>query len=109
MATFDICKPSREAAPHLLSVSFAHLISGQAALSPQRLVPAVCVLEAGVTAAAEDRTSFGCAADNDWTYFGDAMINRELRKPQPLAAAFAETVGLVSSWDAQGAAVPSNP
>jgi hypothetical protein len=39
------------------------------------------------TAASAGRTSFGCAADNDWTYFGDAMINRALRKPQPLAAA----------------------
>jgi hypothetical protein len=62
-----------------------------------------------VTAAAEDRTSFGCAADNDWTYFGDAMINRALRKPQPLAAAFVETVGLVSTWEAQAVAVPSLP
>jgi hypothetical protein len=62
-----------------------------------------------VTAAAADRTSFGCAADNDWTYFGDAMINRALRKPQPLAAAFAETVGLVSTWEAQAAVAPSNP
>ena len=43
-----------------------------------------------VTAASSDRTSFGCVADNDWTFFGDAMINHALRKPQPLAAAFAE-------------------
>jgi hypothetical protein len=62
-----------------------------------------------VTAASSDRTSFGCAAENDWTYFGDAMINRALRKPQPLAAAFAEASALVGSWEAQGRVPPSQP
>ena len=46
-----------------------------------------------VTAASAERTSFGCAADNDWTFFGDAMVNRALRRPQPLAAAFVEAAG----------------
>ncbi|RYY36691.1 MAG: peptidase C13, partial [Sphingomonadales bacterium] len=49
-----------------------------------------------ITAAAADRTSFGCAADNDWTFFGDALINHALRKPQPLAAAFVEARGTVA-------------
>jgi hypothetical protein len=62
-----------------------------------------------VTAAAADRTSFGCAAENDWTYFGDAFINRALRKPQPLTSAFAEAKSLVSSWEAQGGGQPSQP
>lgn len=62
-----------------------------------------------VTAAAADRTSFGCAAENDWTYFGDAMVNRALRKPQPLAAAFAEASGLVASWESQTGVRPSQP
>lgn len=62
-----------------------------------------------VTAAAADRTSFGCQADNDWTYFGDALINRALRKPQPLAAAFGEAASLVSSWEIQSAVKPSQP
>lgn len=52
------------------------------------------------TAASATRTSFGCAADNDWTFFGDAMINRALRKPQPLAAASAEALRLVAEWEA---------
>ena len=52
-----------------------------------------------VTAAAADRTSFGCAAENDWTFFGDAMINHALRKPQPLGAAFAEARALVADWE----------
>lgn len=52
-----------------------------------------------VTAAAHDKTSFGCLAENDWTFFGDAMINQALRKPQPLPAAFAEAGALVAAWE----------
>jgi len=62
-----------------------------------------------VTAAAHDRSSFGCLAENDWTFFGDAMINHALRKPQPLAAAFAEANGLISAWEAQFPVRPSAP
>ncbi len=62
-----------------------------------------------VTAASRGRTSFGCAAENDWTFFGDAMINRALRKPQSLGAAFAEASGLVSAWEAEVRQPPSQP
>ena len=62
-----------------------------------------------VTAASADRTSFGCAADNDWTFFGDALINRALRKPQPLPAAFTEAQGLIAGWEAQVRQPPSQP
>jgi len=62
-----------------------------------------------VTAASADRTSFGCAAENDWTFFGDAMINHALRKPQPLRAAFAEASNLIGSWEAQFPVRPSQP
>lgn len=62
-----------------------------------------------VTAASAERTSFGCVAENDWTFFGDALINHALRKPQPLGAAFAEASGLVASWEARGGAPPSQP
>jgi hypothetical protein len=62
-----------------------------------------------VTAAAADRTSFGCAPENQWTYFGDAMINHALRKPQPLAAAADEALGLVGRWESDGGLTPSKP
>jgi hypothetical protein len=62
-----------------------------------------------VTAASADRSSFGCAAENDWTFFGDAMINHALRKPQPLRAAFNEANGLITSWEAQFPVRPSQP
>ena len=61
------------------------------------------------TAASASRTSFGCAADNDWTFFGDAMINRALRKPKPLADASAEAVRLVGEWEAAKGFEPSYP
>lgn len=62
-----------------------------------------------VTAAAADRTSFGCNAENDWTFFGDAMINRALRKPQSLGAAFGEASGLIADWERRIEARPSQP
>ncbi|HEX8573476.1 MAG TPA: C13 family peptidase [Allosphingosinicella sp.] len=61
------------------------------------------------TAASANRTSFGCAADNDWTFFGDAMINRALRKPQPLAAASTEALRLVGEWESARKLAPSYP
>jgi len=62
-----------------------------------------------VTAAASDRTSFGCVAENDWTFFGDAMINRALRSPQPLPTAFEQARTLVAGWEQQIRGQPSNP
>lgn len=62
-----------------------------------------------ITAASADRSSFGCVAENDWTFFGDAMINHALRKPQPLAAAFNEANGLITSWESQFPVRPSQP
>jgi hypothetical protein len=61
------------------------------------------------TAASKDRTSFGCAADNDWTFFGDAMINHALRKPQPLSRAGDEAHELISAWETGGNVTASNP
>ena len=62
-----------------------------------------------ITAASSQRSSFGCVADNDWTFFGDAMINHALRKPQPLRAAFTEASGLITNWEAQFPVRPSEP
>lgn len=62
-----------------------------------------------VTAASADRTSFGCQADMDWTFFGDALINHALRKPQPLSAAAGEAQALIAGWEGQGKLTPSQP
>jgi hypothetical protein len=62
-----------------------------------------------VAAAAADRTSFGCAATNDWTYFGDAFINRALRRPQPLGQAFEQARTKIAQWEADIHMTPSEP
>jgi len=62
-----------------------------------------------LTAASADRTSFGCQADRDWTFFGDAMINTALRQPVPLAAAADNARGLIAKWEAMGNVTPSQP
>jgi hypothetical protein len=62
-----------------------------------------------VSAAASDRSSFGCQADNDWTFFGDALVNHALRKPQPLAVAAAEAVATIAKWEGADRLTPSLP
>ncbi len=62
-----------------------------------------------ITAAASDRTSFGCQSDNDWTFFGDALINHAFRKGQPLGAAFGEARAMIGKWEAQSHLIPSQP
>lgn len=71
--------------------------------------PLVTPSTAIVTAAATDRTSFGCKADNDWTYFGDALINRALRQPVSLSAATEVATRQIADWEKQGALTPSLP
>lgn len=62
-----------------------------------------------MTAAASNRTSFGCAPGNDWTFFGDALINNGLRKPQPFSKATEEAAGLIGKWEASQNLLPSRP
>jgi hypothetical protein len=62
-----------------------------------------------LTAAAGNRTSFGCEPDSDWTYFGDALINRALRQPQPLTAAAQQASVTVAGWEAKQRLLASLP
>ena len=62
-----------------------------------------------VTAASSQRTSFGCAPGNDWTFFGDALVNNALRKPQKFDAAVTEATQLISEWEGQLKLLPSRP
>ena len=52
-----------------------------------------------LTASTFNRTSFGCTPDNDWTFFGDALINRALRKPNSLEAATSEATQMIAAWE----------
>ncbi|RYY26002.1 MAG: peptidase C13 [Sphingomonadales bacterium] len=61
------------------------------------------------TAASSERPSFGCMAENDWTFFGDALINHGLRKAQPLEKASDEARTLIGEWEGAANLQPSNP
>ena len=62
-----------------------------------------------VTAASDSRTSFGCAAANDWTYFGDALINNGLRKVQPFDKAVTDAIILINRWESERSLDSSEP
>jgi len=62
-----------------------------------------------VTAASDSTASFGCGANNDWTYFGDAFINTALRKPQATEAAAKEAFALIAGWEKKDTLMPSLP
>jgi hypothetical protein len=60
-----------------------------------------------ITAARRDRRSFGCADENDFTYFGRAFFKEALPKSGSFQEAFSTAKALVSDWerkDASGAA-----
>lgn len=71
--------------------------------------PLVTPSTAILTAASTDRTSFGCKADNDWTFFGDAVINHALRKPVGFAQAGNEAIAMIGGWEQGGKLIPSLP
>jgi Peptidase C13 family len=71
--------------------------------------PLITPTTAIVTAASSSRTSFGCKADNDWTFFGDALINHAMRKPQPFAAAAEEARQSIDGWETGWQLTPSQP
>jgi hypothetical protein len=52
-----------------------------------------------LTAAAADKTSFGCQPNRDWTYFGDAMFNHALRSGAPLLEAYDVALNLIEGWE----------
>jgi len=60
-------------------------------------------------AAAQDRTSFGCVPENDWTFFGDAFMNQTLRQNRSLPDAFSMAKILIESWEARDNVRPSLP
>ena len=58
-----------------------------------------------ITAARADRTSFGCADDNEFTYFGRALFKESLGQAPTLSDAFAQTREKVEAWEARDGAV----
>jgi hypothetical protein len=52
-----------------------------------------------ITAARADRPSFGCADENDFTYFGRAFFKESLPSSKSFEDAFAKASGLVKEWE----------
>jgi hypothetical protein len=73
-------------------------------------VPALASPDTAIlTAAASTRSSFGCVAENDWTFFGDALINRALRQPVSLDEAARMAGRSVAEWEAKARFLASLP
>ena len=83
----------------------AALVAGPALSPPALANPDTAIL----TAAASTRTSFGCAAENDWTFFGDALISRALRQPVGLDEAARMAGRSVAEWEAKARFFASLP
>ncbi len=62
-----------------------------------------------ITAASPVTTSFGCAPANDWTFFGDALINNAFRAPAKLDDAMGQALLLIGTWERMRGLPSSNP
>jgi hypothetical protein len=62
-----------------------------------------------ITAAAADKTSFGCADDRDLTYFGEAFYRDALPKAKNLQEAFALTRSAIAKREQAEGVTPSDP
>ena len=62
-----------------------------------------------LTAADAKSTSFGCAPERDWTYFGDAFFRQSIRPGWDLQHAFDNARVLIQGWELMDQARPSNP
>ncbi len=62
-----------------------------------------------LTAADATHTSFGCAPERDWTYFGDAFFQQSLHPGADFAQAFGHARVLIQGWEMMDHDPPSNP
>ena len=62
-----------------------------------------------ITAAAADRLSFGCAAENEWTDFGRAYFDEAFRETGDFRLAFERAAETVAKREAERGDTPSQP
>lgn len=73
-------------------------------------VPALASANTAIlTAAASERNSFGCEPENDWTFYGDALINRAMRQPVSLDEAAREANRTIAGWESSRRLLASLP
>ena len=61
------------------------------------------------TAASATRSSFGCSAGNDWTFFGHALVNQALRQPDTFQRQFRRAFVTIYGWEKKLGIDPSDP
>lgn len=61
------------------------------------------------TAASSMKSSFGCSAGNDWTFFGYALINQAMRQPDTFVRQFRRALVTILGWEQRLDFEPSNP
>ena len=111
----DAARQSFVVRPAELAAMFAdrgienRLIILQACFSGQ-FVPALAAPHTVVaTAASATRTSFGCSAGNDWTFFGHALINLAMRQPDSFVRQFRRAFVAINGWETKQGVDSSNP
>jgi len=62
-----------------------------------------------ITAAARDRSSFGCAAEADWTYFGRAYFADALARTGDFLTAFTQASEAIAARETREGKTASNP
>ena len=62
-----------------------------------------------MTAADSQNSSFGCAAEREWTYFGDALFRQSVLPGVEFQEAFDNARILIHGWEMMDRAPPSNP
>lgn len=61
------------------------------------------------TAAAPDKMSFGCSNENDFTYFGEALLKDQLQREYSFPVAFAQATAAIAERETREALSASNP
>ena len=61
------------------------------------------------TAASAMKSSFGCSAGNDWTFFGYALINQAMRQPDTFVRQFRRAFVSILGWEQKSGFEPSSP
>ncbi|HKX91537.1 MAG TPA: C13 family peptidase [Sphingomicrobium sp.] len=62
-----------------------------------------------VTASSALKSSFGCSADNDWTFFGHALINQAMRHPDSFERQFRRAYVTILGWEQRLGIEASSP
>lgn len=62
-----------------------------------------------ITASARDRSSFGCSAERDWTYFGEAYFAEALKHTTSFVTAFDEAAAAIAAREKREHKDPSEP